>query len=100
MRNFLIGSASVGRVCDRVTRGASMPRAGIGSGFPGGTALATAALCIALVTAAAFPVLADGGGTSGSGAIGGTNNTTGLTRLAGPGGNGQGATGVFGGGGG
>src|ERR1700730_8514318 len=75
-------------------------RAGIGRGLIGGAALATAAVCIALVTAAAFPVLAHGGGTSGSGAIGGTDNTTGLTGLAGQGGNGQAATGVNGGGGG
>ena len=33
MRNFLIGPASVGRVCDRVTRGASVLRAGTGSGL-------------------------------------------------------------------
>jgi uncharacterized protein with beta-barrel porin domain len=75
-------------------------RARIGSGLIGRTALATAALCIALVTAAAFPALADGGGTSGSGATGGTDNTTGLTGVAGQGGNGQAATGVSGGGGG
>ena len=75
-------------------------RAGIGRGLISRTTLATAALCIALVTAAAFPVLADGGGTSGSGAIGGTDNTTGLTGLAGQGGNGQAAGGVNGGGGG
>src|SRR6202790_4542623 len=75
-------------------------RAGIGRGLISRTTLATAALCIALVTAAAFPVLADGGGTSGSGAIGGTDNTTALTGPPGPGGNGQAPTGVNGGGGG